>query len=345
MDEWEMYSFLDLSKYRLPNEIFTGYAGKFRPVESEFLRQEKLGEGPNSIVYKAKDKRDGKLIAIKIIDNHKLKVSVPKEIFRETTILRNLNHENIIKLIDVHTDSNPHHLLLVFELCSYDIGHYIKTYPGPVKHDQVKCIILQLFKGLNYLHKDRIVHRDIKPQNLLVTESGQLKISDFGLSRRFSLIERPSTPGAMTLYYQAPEMLLGSRTYSEKVDIWAAGCVLVELMSKKPCFECRSELDLINKITHILGRPTHQTWPNYNQCRYADRIDFKANTYNTLADHLHDLDCGAAAAFLKEIFIYDPEVRASAEKCYKDDWFDQAPFPAKSIQLPKADLMGYPMLQ
>jgi serine/threonine protein kinase len=346
MDEWEMFSFMDMSKYRMPNEVFTGRVDNIRELTSEFLRQKKLGEGPNSVVYQAKEKKTDRVVALKLIKHSELKSRLPREIFREITILKNLNHEHVIKLLDVFIDSDPHYLLLTFELCSYDLSHFIQAhYNNIVQHNQVKCISLQLFRGLNFLHKNCIVHRDIKPQNLLVSENGQLKIADFGLSRRFSHLERPSTPGAMTLYYQSPELLFEAPRYTEKVDIWSAGCVLAELMTKRPLFECRGQIDLIKKICEVLGRPTSKNWPGFNECRVAGQINLPNNNYNKLADHLQQLRCGPAYQILSSIFVYDSNVRSSAEDLVRHDWFEQAPFPAKKIELPEIERFDFRMLQ
>lgn len=338
MDAWEMFSFMDMSKYRLPNDVITGGDDNIRELTSEFFRLSTLGEGPNSVVYKAKEKRTNKIVALKLIKHAKLKSKIPQEIFRETTILKNLDHEHVIKLLNIYIDPDPCFLLLTFELCSYNLSHFIDAHQNQtVKHDQVKCISVQMFRGLNYIHKNCIVHRDIKPSNLLVSETGQLKIADFGISRRFSHLDKPSSPAAMTLFYQAPEILFEAPRYSEKVDIWSAGCVVVELLTKKPLFECRGQIDMVKKVCEILGRPTHQNWPGYQECKVLNSMHLPGNNYNKLSDHLRSLNCGPAHQILSEVFVYDPKVRSSAEACVRHEWFEQAPFPAKKITLPPRD--------
>jgi cyclin-dependent kinase 10 len=336
MGEWEMCSFTDMQKYRIPNEVITAGDDNIRDLTTEYLRQENLGKGANSFVFKAKEKRTDKIVALKRIEHAQLKSKLPHDIFREVTILKNLNHEHVIKLLNVFIDSDPNALLLTFELCSYDLYKYIKAHQNAtIKHDQVKCISVQMFRGLNYIHKNCIVHRDIKPQNLLVSDKGQLKIADFGLSRRISHLDKPSTPGAMTLYYQAPEILFEA----------AAGCVIVELMTKKPMFECTGQIDLIKKVCAVLGRPTHKNWPNFQDCRVFSQITVPNNNYNRLQDHLQSLKCGPAFQILSEIFVYDAKTRSSAEACVRHEWFEQAPFPAKTITWPETERFPYHMLQ
>ena len=126
----------DLSMYHLPEEVFTGNTANIRPLDTEFLRQEQLGHGPNSIVYRVKERKTGKIFALKVIEDIGLRLKLPKEIFREITLLRNVNYDHVVKLHDVFLDSNPSSLLLVFEMCPYSLDKYIERYPlDYIKHD------------------------------------------------------------------------------------------------------------------------------------------------------------------------------------------------------------------
>jgi len=127
---------------------------------------------------------------------------------------------------------------------------------------QVKLFLYQLCNGLNYCHSRRIIHRDLKPQNLLIDRNGTLKIADFGLARAFSLPIKTLTHEIETLWYRAPEVLLGQKQYSLGVDIWAVGCIFAELTEKKPLFCGDSEIDQIFKIFQFHGTPTTAQWMN-----------------------------------------------------------------------------------
>lgn len=338
----EMTSMTDLTTYHMEDQVFIGSRENIRPLETEYLIQDSLGGGANSVVYKAKEKKSGAVHAIKVMTNAQIRNRLPKPLFREISLLRCMNHENIIKLLEINLDSDPSRLLLVFELCPLTLVKYIERYPRQsISHDQVKCITRQLFKALNYLHKSFIVHRDIKPENLLISDGGQLKVTDFGLSRRFSHINRPRTPGTMTRWYQAPEMLLEASEYDEKVDIWSAGCVLIELMTRKPFLAAESDIQQLNLIIDILGQPTIQNMPQLRRCRVPKRIRFEGPVCNRLADKLRQLGCAMADPLLSQIILWDSSKRISAEQCSLHDWFETAPFPSPKIELPAAQARGF----
>ena len=127
---------------------------------------------------------------------------------------------------------------------------------------QIKLFLFQLICGVNYCHSRRIIHRDLKPQNLLVDRAGNLKIADFGLARAFGIPIKTLTHEIETLWYRAPEVLLGQKQYSLGVDIWAVGCIFAELVEKRPLFNGDSEIDQIFKIFQFHGTPTPSEWAN-----------------------------------------------------------------------------------
>lgn len=125
----------------------------------------------------------------------------------------------------------------------------------------VKSFLFQLLKGIENCHKNKVLHRDLKPQNLLISREGILKLADFGLARAFGIPVKNYTHEVVTLWYRAPDILLGSKKYSTSVDIWSIGCIFAELVNRKPLFAGCSEEDQLKKIFSIRGTPSLDDWP------------------------------------------------------------------------------------
>lgn len=156
-------------------------------------------------------------------------------------------------------------LNLIFEYLDYDLKKYMSENKSKVTPYELKLFLYQLINGVNYCHSRRIIHRDLKPQNLLVDRSGNLKIADFGLARAFGIPIKTLTHEIETLWYRAPEVLLGQKQYSLGVDIWAVGCIFAELIEKRPLFNGDSEIDQIFKIFQFHGTPTQNEWANIHK--------------------------------------------------------------------------------
>ena len=159
-------------------------------------------------------------------------------------------------------------LNLVFELLDYDLKKYLNEHKATITAYTIKLLIYQLINGIDYCHAHRIIHRDLKPQNLLIDKAGNLKIADFGLARAFSLPIKTLTHEIETLWYRAPEVLLGQKQYSLGVDIWAVGCIFAELIEKRPLFCGDSEIDQIFKIFQFHGTPNSATWERISNCPF-----------------------------------------------------------------------------
>ncbi|EGG20971.1 p34-cdc2 protein [Cavenderia fasciculata] len=227
---------------------------------SRYHKLEKLGEGTYGKVYKAKEKTTGRIVALK-----KIRLEddgVPSTALREISILKDLPHQNVVALYDVLHCTNR--LYLVFEFLDQDLKKYMDSVQS-MNPQLVKSYLYQILKGLAYSHSHRILHRDLKPQNLLIDRLGSIKLADFGLARAISIPVRVYTHEIVTLWYRAPEVLLGSRSYSVPVDIWSVGCIFGEMLNKKPLFAGDCEIDQIYRIFRILGTPNDTVWPGFNQ--------------------------------------------------------------------------------
>jgi serine/threonine protein kinase len=207
----------------------------------EYDTLEKIGEGTYGVVYKAREKQTSRLVALKKIRLETEDEGVPSTAIREISLLRELKHPNVVRLLDIiHSDTR---LFLVFEFLDLDLKKYMdKT---PIDQYLLKSYSSQLLKGLMYCHCHRIIHRDLKPQNLLIDQHGMLKLADFGLARAFGIPFRAYTHEVVTLWYRAPEILLGIKTYGLAVDMWSVGCIIAEMSTRHPLFPGL----LVNKVT------------------------------------------------------------------------------------------------
>ncbi|XP_063551168.1 cyclin-dependent kinase 15 isoform X3 [Gorilla gorilla gorilla] len=235
---------------------------------SSYLNLEKLGEGSYATVYKGISRINGQLVALKVISMN-AEEGVPFTAIREASLLKGLKHANIVLLHDIiHTKET---LTFVFEYMHTDLAQYMSQHPGGLHPHNVRLFMFQLLRGLAYIHHQHVLHRDLKPQNLLISHLGELKLADFGLARAKSIPSQTYSSEVVTLWYRPPDALLGATEYSSELDIWGAGCIFIEMFQGQPLFPGVSNiLEQLEKIWEVLGVPTEDTWPgvsklpNYN---------------------------------------------------------------------------------
>lgn len=283
-----------------------------------YRKIEKVGEGTYGVVYKAFDKVTEEYVALKKTRLESEDEGVPSTAIREISLLRELNNENIVNLIDViHSDQK---LYLVFEFLDQDLKKYMDAVGKKLKPMLVKSYMFQLLSGIDFCHKRRILHRDLKPQNLLIDRQGKLKIADFGLARAFGVPIRTYTHEVVTLWYRAPEILLGGKQYATAVDIWSIGCIFAEMVTRTPLFPGDSEIDELFKIFRCLGTPTEEIWPGVSAYR-----DFKTTFPKWSPQHLRtfvpDL-CEDGLDLMASMLVYEPGQRISGAEALKHPYFD-----------------------
>jgi serine/threonine protein kinase len=276
-----------------------------------------VGSGTYGDVYKGKLKGSSEIIAIKKIKIDLENEGIPSTALREITILRELQHPNIIELKDVICNNNK--LYLLFEFAEYDLRKYLEEFEHKnLEEETIKSFLYQILDALAYCHSKKIIHRDLKPQNILLTKNLKIKIGDFGLARVFSIPIRPYTKEVLTLWYRAPELLLGINEYSTPVDIWSVGCIFAELVIKKPLFKGDCEFEQIMKIYSILGTPKIEDWneivnlpyysnkfPNFSAKKIEEIVKLDANGIN----------------LLKSMLQYDPNKRITAKQALLHPFF------------------------
>ncbi|XP_063149121.1 cyclin-dependent kinase 3 [Candoia aspera] len=291
-----------------------------------FQKVEKIGEGTYGVVYKARNKQTGQLVALKKIRLDSDTEGVPSTAIREISLLKELKHPNIVRLLDVV--HNQKKLYLVFEYLNQDLKKYMdSSRTGELPLSLVKSYLYQLLQGVSFCHSHRVIHRDLKPQNLLINEMGAIKLADFGLARAFGVPLRTYTHEVVTLWYRAPEILLGCKYYSTAVDIWSIGCIFAEMVTRKALFPGDSEIDQLFRIFRTLGTPTESLWPGV-----TNLPDYKGNfpkwPRKDMKVIIPNLDRDGRDLLL-QLLMYDPNKRISAKAALNHQYFWQIPRDAK----------------
>lgn len=286
-----------------------------------FNKSDKLGEGTYGVVYKGQDVILKQPVAIKKIRLENEDEGMPSTTMREIAILKELDHPNIIRLLNVKYLPNEKRLDLVFEFVDYDLKKFLKKHPDPLSPSTIRSFMKQLLRGIIHCHDRRIIHRDLKPQNILINPNNfALKIADFGLARAFSVPIRTLTHEIETLWYRAPEVLLGQKEYSLGVDTWAIGCIFAELFERRPIFAGDSEIDQIFKIFQYHGTPTEEDWPGVSMIPHFVKTfpKFKKKQPSQKFKKLN----GLALDLALRLIALDPAKRISAVEALNHPYFN-----------------------
>jgi cyclin-dependent kinase 2 len=271
------------------------------------------------VVYKGRDKITGKILALKQIRLEQDEEGIPSTAIREISLLRDLRHQNVVALLDVvHEDGKLH---LIFEYLDSDLKKHMESAPEAYSERMLlKKYLYQMLSGIAHCHSHRVLHRDLKPQNLLIEEgTNTLKLADFGLARAFGIPVRQYTREVITLWYRAPEILLGSKQYSTPVDLWSIGCIFAEMAMQKPLFPGDSEIDQLFKIFQILGTPDENVWHGVRSLPEYKEV-FPQWRPKNLLEVVPEL-CSDGLDLLNKLLVYDPTQRISAKAALQHSYF------------------------
>ncbi|BET03213.1 unnamed protein product [Nesidiocoris tenuis] len=282
----------------------------------DYTRIEKIGEGAYGHVYKVLHNPTGRIFAMKQVTTDQNEEGIPQTALREVSILRELDHPNVVKLYEVIVFE--HRLALVLEHMASDMGSYLQSLQSHrLPPDELQSYFYQLCQVLYFVHRKGIAHRDLKPQNLLIDRNGLVKLADFGLGRNIGIPIRAYTAEVVTLYYRPPEILLGEMRYCSSVDIWSAACVFAELATGSVLFKGDSEIDQLCRIFRVLSTPTELSYPKL-YAKFLPR--FPIWTENRLASHVPQLD-HQGLLLLQEMLRYDPTKRITAREIIRHPYF------------------------
>lgn len=301
-----------------------------RPVTC-FEKLNRIGEGTYGTVYRARDKDNGRIVALKKLRMKKEKGGFPLTSIREIAILKSLHHPNIVTLHEVSVGRKLDSIFLVFEYCEHDFAGLLDHIARPFTEAETKTILLQLLSATDYMHSNFVIHRDLKLSNLLMNNKGLLKLADFGLARLFSNPLKEYTPKVVTLWYRCPEILLGCTQYHTAVDMWAVGCIFGELLRHKPMLPGKTELKQLQLIFKLLGTPNEKIWPGFNKLRLAGAVEeFPCYIYNNLSHEFPKLS-PHGVDLLSRMLTFDPSKRITAAKALDHPYFSEPPLPASMM--------------
>lgn len=288
---------------------------------NDFEVEEELGQGTYGVVKKVIYKRNKLPYAMKDIKLENETEGVPSTTLREISLLKSLDHKNVVKLYTV-LNKGFERLSLVFEYAENDLR---KMYDGLdigefLDMEDIKTIMYQLLLGLAYCHSKGVIHRDLKPNNVLITLDGTVKLADFGLAKTYNLSLPKFTHEVITLWYRPPEILMGDDYYYTAVDTWTAGCIMFEIAHKRPFLSGDSEIEVMFKLFQTLGTPTEETWEGVSKLRFfkAKFPKWKPKDLSTICTRF---DADALDLFSKLVAL-KPTNRLEAIDALDHPWFD-----------------------
>lgn len=283
----------------------------------KYEKLEKIGEGTYGTVFKAKHKDTLEVVALKRVRLDEDDEGIPSSALREICLLKELKHKNIVRLYDVmHSDKK---LTIVFEYCDQDLKKYFDSCQGEIDPNIVKSFMYQLLRGLAFCHEKHILHRDLKPQNLLINKTGELKLADFGLARAFGIPVRCFSAEVVTLWYRPPDVLMGAKLYTTSIDIWSAGCIFAEIANAgRPLFPGSDVDDQLKRIFRLLGSPSEDNWPGVSKLPlYKDFNIPPSVSIHAVVPKMNS----AAKDLLQKHLVLNPTHRVTADEAMQHVYF------------------------
>ncbi|QUC22142.1 uncharacterized protein UV8b_06383 [Ustilaginoidea virens] len=317
-----------------------GTWAKSRSID-EYDKLNDIEEGTYGWVTRGMERSTGRVVALKRLKlDQSDRNGLPVTGLREIQILQNCKHRNIVRLQDVVVgDDMPrldNSIYLVLEFVEHDLKGILEDMPEPFLFSEIKQLLLQLTTGLSYLHDHWLLHRDLKTSNLLLNNRGQLKIADFGMARYVGDPSPRLTQLVVTLWYRAPELLLGTSTYGAAIDMWSVGCIFGELITREPLLRGSNEVDQMAKIFELCGVPTDDSWPGFRKLPNARNLKLPKNPQTTgsvIRARFPNMTT-AGASLLDSLLALDPNRRPTARDMLQHEYFRQDPKPKPESLFP-----------
>lgn len=305
---------------------------------SKYERLAKIGQGTFGEVFKARHRKEGTLVALKkvLMDNEK--EGFPITALREIKILQLLRHENIVNLVEIcRTKASAYNrqrasIYLVFEFCEHDLAGLLSHQSVKFTLGEIKKIMQMLLNALYFIHFNKILHRDMKAANVLITKSGVLKLADFGLARAIHLSKDPQknryTNRVVTLWYRPPELLLGERNYGPAIDVWGAGCIMAEMWTRSPIMQGNTEQHQLTYISQLCGSIGTEVWPSVEKLELFTKMELPQNYKRRVKDRLYSyVKDQYALDLIDKLLTIDPGKRVDCDGALNHDFFWTDPMP------------------
>ncbi|XP_015921945.2 cyclin-dependent kinase-like 4 isoform X2 [Parasteatoda tepidariorum] len=280
----------------------------------------KIGEGSYGVVFKCRNRENGQLVAIKKYVETEDDPLIKKIALREIRMLKQLKHPNLVNLIEVFRRKRKLHM--VFEYCEHTVLDILEKHPNGVPASLTKRILWQTLQAINFCHQHNCIHRDVKPENILLTRDGIVKLCDFGFARNLSPGEN-YTDYVATRWYRAPELLVGDTHYGPEVDVWAIGCVAAELIRGEALWPGKSDVDQLYLIRRTLGELTQRHLQIFKKNDFFNGVSIPdVDVREALESRLPHNITADELDFLKKCLDKDPEKRYNCEQLFRHSYFD-----------------------
>ncbi|KZS92631.1 Pkinase-domain-containing protein [Sistotremastrum niveocremeum HHB9708] len=304
----------------------------------------KLGEGTFGVVHKAYHRLSKRQVALKRVMFHNAKEGMPITALREIKILKSLDHYCVISLLDmiiVKVTAKEPQIYMVFPYMDHDLAGLLENDKVKLSPSQIKLYMKQLLEGTEYLHRNQIIHRDMKAANLLIDNKGSLKIADFGLARPVAGPEQLKsnrqeryTNCVVTRWYRPPELLLGAREYGGEIDLWGIGCILGEMFTRRPILTGDSDFNQLIAIWKLCGTPTNESWPGWDALPGCEGVKIFQRWPRILRSHFSDLT-PETVDLIDKLLTVNPKQRITAAQALDHDYLWTDPLPADPKTLPQ----------
>ncbi|CBX99757.1 hypothetical protein IAQ61_003008 [Plenodomus lingam] len=327
-----------------PRELLRFDVGGWSPCRhtSNFETLNHIEEGSYGWVSRARSIISNEVVALKKVKMDYNQDGFPITALREISILHKARHANIVDLKEIVAGDEPQECILVMEFLEHDLKTLQEDMSEPFLASEVKTLLRQLTGAIEFLHENYILHRDLKTSNILLNNRGHLKLADFGMAR---YIPPPShsashlTQLVVTLWYRAPELLLGTETYSTEIDMWSLGCIFGELLLKEPLFPGKNEVDQLSLIFYLAGLPSEKTWPGFYRLPNARSLKIPREHQHLNANSGFNRAkfpflTASGIELLSSLLSLNPEARPNAKEVLAHPYFKEQPKPKPEEMFP-----------